>query len=123
MAVFGNTGGGKSALAKPLEGLTRLPLYPLDLIQYRVGGGKVPEEEYLEAHADLLRQDKWIIDRYGSAASAWERFAVADTLVYVDLPLFTHYWWVTKRLIESLLIIHEGWPERSPMRCSTINSY
>jgi adenylate kinase family enzyme len=114
MAVFGNTGGGKSALAKRLEGLTSLPLYPLDLIQYRVGGGKVPEEECLKAHADLLRKDEWIIDGYGSAASAWERFAVADTLVYVDLPLFTHYWWVTKRLIESLLIIPEGWPERSP---------
>ena len=26
------------------------------------GGGKVPHEEYLKAHADLLRRDQWIID-------------------------------------------------------------
>ena len=45
VAVFGNTGGGKSTLAKRLAGLTGLPLYPPDLIQYRVGGGKVPDEE------------------------------------------------------------------------------
>ena len=42
VAVLRNTGGGKSTLAKRLAGLTRLPLYPLDLIQYRVDGGKVP---------------------------------------------------------------------------------
>ncbi|HXY98360.1 MAG TPA: hypothetical protein VEI03_00075 [Stellaceae bacterium] len=123
VAVFGNTGGGKSTLAKRLADLTRLPLYPLDLIQYRVGGGKVPDQEYLKAHADLLRQDEWIIDGYGSVASAWERFTVADTLVYIDLPLFTHYWWVTKRLIESLFINPEGWPQRSPLWRSTMNSY
>lgn len=53
VAVFGNTGGGKSTLAKRLAGLTRLPLYPLDLIQYRAGGDPVPDEEYLKAHAEL----------------------------------------------------------------------
>lgn len=44
VAVFGNAGGGKSTLARHLAELTGLPLYPLDLIQYRVGGGKVPED-------------------------------------------------------------------------------
>jgi len=38
-----------------MKKVTRLPLYPLDTIQYRPGGGKVPHEEYLKAHADLLR--------------------------------------------------------------------
>jgi hypothetical protein len=37
-------------------------------------------------------------------ASAWERFSAADTLVYVDLPLFTHYRWVTKRLVKGLFV-------------------
>jgi adenylate kinase family enzyme len=124
VAVFGNTGGGKSTLAKRLAELTRLPLYPLDLIQYRAGGGgQVPDQEYLKAHAELLRRDEWIIDGYGSVASAWERFAAADTLVYIDLPLLTHGWWVTKRLIESPFIKPEGWPERSPIWRSTVNSY
>ncbi|HUC65072.1 MAG TPA: hypothetical protein VMA53_06580 [Stellaceae bacterium] len=123
VAVFGNTGGGKSTLARRLAELTRLPLYPLDLIQYRMGGGQVPDKEYLSAHAELLRKEVWIIDGYGTLASAWERFAAADTLIYIDLPIATHYWWVTKRLIKGLFVAAEGWPENSPMWRSTMNSY
>ena len=123
VAVFGNAGGGKSTLARRLADLTRLPLYPLDTIQYRPGGGKVPNEEYLKAHADLMRRDEWIIDGFGTVTSAWERFSRADTLVYIDLPLITHYWWVTKRLLRGLFVTPEGWPEDSPMWTSTMNSY
>jgi len=123
VAVFGNAGGGKSTLARGLADLTRLPLYPLDMIQFRAGGDPVPHEEYLKAHAELLRQDEWIIDGFGCAASAWERFSKADTLVYVDLPLVTHYWWVTKRLIKGLFVAPQGWPENSPLWSSTMHSY
>lgn len=123
VAVFGNAGGGKTTLAKRLADLTRLPLYPLDRIQWRAGGDAVPHEEYLRAHADLLRQDTWIIDGFGCATSAWERFSRADTLVHVDLPLVIHYWWVTKRLIKGLWRAPEGWPENSPLWSSTMASY
>ena len=123
VAVFGNAGGGKSTLARRLAELTHLPLYPLDMIQYRAGGGEVPHDEYLRAHAELLQRDAWIIDGFGSVKSAWERFASADTLVYIDQPLFTHFLWVTKRLLKGLVVTPEGWPEGSPMLRSTINSY
>jgi adenylate kinase family enzyme len=108
VAVFGNAGGGKSTLARRLAEVTGLPLYPLD---------------DLKMHADLLSRDEWIIDGFGCVASAWERFSAADTLVYVDLPLFTHYRWVTKRLAKGLLVSPEGWPANSPMWSSTLDSY
>jgi adenylate kinase family enzyme len=123
VAVFGNTGGGKSTLARRLAEVTGLPLYPLDLIQYKAGGGEVPHEEYLRRHADLLGRDEWIIEGFGCVASAWERFSYADTLVYVDLPVLTHYRWVTKRLVKGLFASPEGWPENSPLWSSTLNSY
>jgi adenylate kinase family enzyme len=123
VAIFGNTGGGKSTLARRLADITRLPLYPLDVIQYKAGGTEIPREEYLRAHTDLLREDEWIIDGFGCVASAWERFGAADTLVYIDLPLAMHYWFVTKRMIQSPFAAAEGWPENSPMWSSTINSY
>lgn len=123
VAVFGNAGGGKSTLARRLAELTRLPLYPLDRIQFRAGGGEVPHDEYLHAHSDLLRREEWIIDGFGCVASAWERFSAADTLIHVDLPLLTHYGWVTKRLIKGLFVAPEGWPENSPMWKSTTNGY
>jgi adenylate kinase family enzyme len=123
VAVFGNAGGGKSTLARKLAKVTRLPLYPLDMLQFRAGGAEVPHDEYLKAHAELLTRDAWIIDGYGDRKSAWERFASADTLVYIDLPLVTHFAWVTKRLVRGLFQTPEGWPEGSPMISSTISSY
>jgi adenylate kinase family enzyme len=123
VAVFGNTEGGKSTSARRVAELTQLPLYPLDAIQFKAGGIKVPHEDYLKAHADLLKQERWIIDGFGCVPSAWERFAAADTLIHVDLPLLTHCRWVTKRLVKGMLVTPEGWPDDSPIWSSTMNSY
>ena len=94
VAVFGNAGGGKSTLARQLAEVTQLPLYPLDTIKYKPGGVEVPHAEYLKAHKELLSRDAWIIDGFGCVASAWERLSAADTLIYIDLPLFAHHRWV-----------------------------
>lgn len=123
VAVFGNAGGGKSTLARKLAELTKLPLHALDMLQYRAGGVPVPVEEYRRAHDEVLQQEAWIIDGYGSRETAWQRFAAADTLIYVDLPLATHALWVTKRLVQGLWRTPEGWPEGSPIIRSSLSSY
>ena len=123
VAVFGNAGGGKSTLSRGLAELTRLPLHTVDMIKFKAGGEAVPHDEYLKTHADLIRRDEWIIDGFGCVASAWERFSAADTLIYVDLPLVTHYWWVTKRFIKGIYANPEGWPDESPMWSSTMSGY
>ena len=123
VAVFGNTGAGKSTLAIALADSTDLPLVILDKIIYQPGGEKNPHEVYLSAHSALIKQDKWIIDGFGCVPSAWERFEAADTLIYIDLPILTHLLWVTKRFVKSIFVNPEGWPERSPMIRSTITSY
>ena len=123
VAIFGNAGGGKSTLARKLAETTGLPLYPLDTIKYRPGGEEVPQDEYLQIHTELLNRPAWIIDGFGCVTSAWERFAEADTLIYIDLPFFTHFWWVTKRLLKGLFVNPEGWPENSPIWTGSLNSY
>jgi hypothetical protein len=74
-------------------------------------------------HSGLLQNERWIIDGFGCVASAWERFATADTLVYVDLQLVLHYLWVTKRFIKGILVNPEGWPANSPMWRGTLAGY
>ena len=123
VAVFGNAGGGKSTLARRLAAATDLPLHVIDEMQFRDGGAAVPEDEYLRNHAELLCRDEWIIDGFGGMRAAWERFSAADTLVLVDLPLITHYWWVTKRLILGLFATPKGWPPDSPVWSSSMSSY
>ena len=107
VAVFGNAGAGKSTLARKLAELTRLPLHVVDKLQFRAGGEPVPHQEYLNAHAELLKSEAWIIDGFGG----------------VDLPLFTHFWWVTKRFVKGLFADPEGWPKGSPLLSSTLYSY
>jgi adenylate kinase family enzyme len=131
VAVFGNAGGGKSTLARRLAEITGLPLYVIDIIQYSDGvfqadkkdGGKVSPEEYARMHRNILSREDWIIDGYGSVASAWERFGVADTLVYIDLPMLAHYWGVTKRLLGGMISNPKGWPENSPVWESSLDGY
>jgi adenylate kinase family enzyme len=130
VAVFGNAGGGKSTLSRRLAEVTGLPLHVLDVIQFPDGryrpaekdGGKISPEEYSKLHRDILGRDRWIIDGYGSVTSAWERFAAADTLIYIDLPLRSHYWGVTKRFSGGLFRNPPGWPDDSPVLESTLDS-
>ena len=91
VAVFGNTGGGKSTLSKRLSEITGLPLYALDKIQYQSGGAEVPHEEYKRTHEKILAADRWIIDGFGCRETIWLRLNEADSLVFVDLPLYVHF--------------------------------
>lgn len=123
VAVFGNAGGGKSTLARELAAVTGLPLHVVDMMRWRPGGIAVPVEEYQAAHAALLREERWIIDGFENVTTAWQRFAAADTLVHVDLPLALHAWGVTKRLARGLFVPPEGWPPGSPVWESSMSSY
>ena len=127
VAVFGNAGGGKSTLARQLAEITGLPLFPIDVIKYRDGtyrpDSAIPQEDYRKLHTGLLNQERWIIDGFDSVSLTWERFAAADTLVYIDLPLLTHFRWITKRLIQGLLRNPEGWPANTPIWASTLSGY
>jgi adenylate kinase family enzyme len=123
VAVFGNTGGGKSTLSKNLAEITKLPLYILDKIEYKPGGEKVNYRDYRQAHDRILESDRWIVDGFGCLETLWTRLEAADTLVYIDLPLPRHFMWVSKRLIKGLFQNPEGWPENSPILKSSLNSY
>jgi adenylate kinase family enzyme len=123
VAVFGNAGGGKSTLSKRLSEITGLPLHVLDKIKYQSGGTEVPHEDYKRTHEKILATDRWIIDGFGCMETVWLRLNEADSLVFIDLPLYVHFWWVTKRLIIGSFKPPEGWPEKSPILKSSIKSY
>ncbi len=123
VAVFGNAGGGKSTLSQRLADLTELPWIPLDSVQYEPGGKQVSPAEFKAAHDDLIKQEHWIIDGFGSMTTLWERLETADTLIYLDMPVWRHYWWVTKRFLQGAWMPPAGWPTQSPLLKGTLNSY
>lgn len=123
IAVFGNTGAGKSTLAKSISDITGLPLYSIDKLKFKIGGDEIPHDIYLKQHAKLINHEQWVIDGFGCVPSAWERFAKADTLVFIDLPIYVHAFWVIKRMFKGLLVTPEGWPVGSPILKSTLKSF
>lgn len=120
VVVFGKPGGGKSTLSKNLSAVTGIKLCALDLIEYKQNGERVSLEEYSKKHADLIGSDSWIIEGLGTLESFWLRVDAADALIYVDLPYYVHYWWVTKRLLKSFIVKPEGWPEGSSVLKGTL---
>ena len=123
VAVFGNTGGGKSTLSRQIAAVTGLPLHILDKVQFKPGGIPVAPEEFEQAHQKIIENKRWVVDGFGNPKLLWKRLDIADTLVYIDLPIYIHFWWVTKRFITSYFHPPEGWPENSPLWKSSMNSY
>lgn len=123
VVVFGKPGGGKSTLSKKLSTQTDIKLYALDLIVYKQNGERTSSQEYSKKHTELINTDNWIIEGLGTIESFWLRIEAADTLIYIDLPYYIHYWWVTKRLLKSFFVSPEGWPEGSSVFKGTLESW
>ncbi|OMH25815.1 adenylate kinase [Motiliproteus sp. MSK22-1] len=123
IAVFGKPGSGKSTLSKALASATGIQLHQLDSIVYKKNGELVDRKSFDEAHENILSSERWIIDGFGPVGSFNQRLKAADTLVYIDLPYLTSYWFVTKRLLKGLVVKPEGWPDGSSVLKGTLESY
>lgn len=127
IAVFGKPGSGKSALSQALASETNITLHHLDNLQYLPNGDPVDPEVFKEKHRAILDSATWIIDGFGPISSFYERLEKADTLIYIDLPYLSSYWFVTKRLLKGLIPGTAGkplgWPEGSSLLKGTWQSY
>ena len=102
IAVIGNGGGGKTTLSKALAKRYSLKLTHVDSIQYLAGMKKRNVEETSRILNSLAQEDSWLIDGFGSLDVMRTRFELADRIIFVDFPLWRHYWWCTKRQIKSV---------------------
>jgi hypothetical protein len=62
----------------------------LDKIKYEPGGVEVAYEDFKLTHQAIVDSDRWIICGFGSIDTLWPRLDTADTLVFVDLPIYLH---------------------------------
>lgn len=102
IVIVGNVGGGKTILSRQLALLYQLPLTHVDSIQYTADLQMRPYRDSIEVLNQIQKQDSWIIDGYGPLDIIEQRFQLADRIVFVDLPLWRHYWWCFKRQVLSL---------------------
>ena len=95
--VIGPCGAGKSTASHALASRLSLPLYHLDQMHWRAGWIEGSKEELVADLEPVLAGDRWIIDgNYGSTMST--RLERADTVFYLDFPIWLCLWRAIKRV-------------------------
>ena len=102
IAIIGNGAGGKSTLSKKLSKSKGLPLYEVDKIQWKPNWMRTGKDELERVLQELVQKDLWILDGWGPWHSIEQRFEEADTIIFVDFPLWIHFWWAFKRQVTAL---------------------
>lgn len=94
--VIGPPGSGKTTLCKRLSELTGAPRIDLDDLQIKDDGHPVPNDEWQRIMAEVIAQDRWILDG-GRLESLEQDLVRADTVVVVHIPrLRSFYQWVKR---------------------------
>lgn len=97
VTIIGCGGAGKSTLARQLGQLTQLPVAYLDAVLWQPGWVMIDRATELVLQKQLIDQPEWIIDgNYGSMMD--QRFAAADTLIFLDFPRWLCLWRIIKRM-------------------------
>lgn len=111
VAVVGNIAGGKTKLSHRLAKLHGLPLFHVDSVQFLPDLKMRPSHESASLISKIESQDTWLIDGYGPLELIENRFSKADRVVFIDLPLWQHLWWYTKRVGKSIFFQRAELPE------------
>lgn len=83
--VIGCPGSGKSTLSIRLGGITGLPVYHLDRLNWNPDRTCVAKSVFIDRLTQILGEERWIID--GNYDSSMElRLKACDTVIFLDYP-------------------------------------
>lgn len=101
VAIVGNAGGGKSTLGRRLAERYSLPFFSVDQIQWLPGWVQADEGVVTQKLDEVATAERWIVDGWGPWPTIERRLATADTIIFVDLPLWMHFWLAAERQISA----------------------
>lgn len=99
MVIGVGSGVGKSTFARRLGELTGIEVTHLDRLFWRPGWVEAPTEEFLKAQQQVIQNEKWIIEGNYTGTFAI-REPHADTIIYLELPLYVCLYRVIKRRVQ-----------------------
>ena len=113
--IIGQPGAGKSTLARRLGDKTGLPVFHIDKIHWQPGWIERDVRDKARMCHDVHVMDRWIFE--GGHSKTWdERIARADTLIWIDLPLWQRAYRVFRRTIRFYGQSRPDLPENCPER-------
>jgi adenylate kinase family enzyme len=81
--IIGNSGGGKSTLARRLGACLGLPVIHLDVLFWKPGWVESDDDAFRAQVGLALQSDAWVCD--GNFGGTWDlRMPRADTIVWID---------------------------------------
>jgi len=96
MVIGVSAGVGKSTFADQIGKALRIPVVHLDSLYWKPGWIESTVEEFREAQRLVVKQESWVIDgNYGNSYDVREQ--LADTVIYLELPLRMCLYRVVKR--------------------------
>ncbi|OJY33343.1 MULTISPECIES: AAA family ATPase [Gemmobacter] len=120
--IVGQPGAGKSVLARQLGGLTGLPVVHIDLIHWCSGWQERTREEKTRLCQEVEAQPRWIFE--GGHSATWaNRLDRADTLIWIDMPLWLRLWRVLRRTLMGLGRNRPDLPEGCPERLANLPEF
>lgn len=117
IAIIGNCAAGKTELGRVLSKSTGIPVFHVDSLQFVENMKIRSHQETIQDLTQIENLNEWIIDGFGPLDILEQRLIKADLVLFIDLPLWRHYWWLTKRQIKSI------WSPRQelPSNCSDLS--
>jgi adenylate kinase family enzyme len=108
VSVVGTSGSGKSTLARELAAILGVPILELDSVNHQPGWVPLPPDEFRHVVAVRLAEDGWVVDGNYSAVRllVW---ALADTVIWLDLPRRTVMRQIIWRTLRRLACREELW--------------
>jgi adenylate kinase family enzyme len=111
--IIGNGGTGKSTLGTKLSKIMGIEVHHLDLLTFTEDGGHIGEAVFHTRLKEILSRDSWIVEGWSYQSTLSERFTAADTIIYLDYPIWVSYWGALKRNIYSTFRRDRYTPVRS----------
>lgn len=99
--IIGGAGSGKSTMARKLGAKTGLPVFHMDHIHWKPGWVERPIEEKNELAHEVHQRERWIFEGNHSRTFT-ERVERADTLIWLDVPVWLRLWRINKRALLNL---------------------
>lgn len=115
MVIGVSAGVGKSTFARKLGEILNKKVYHLDSYYWKPGWVESSLEEFRNAQKEIVKNDHWIIE--GNYSSSFDiRAEIADTIIYLELPLAVCLYRVLKRWLMNIgrtrPDLGEGCPEK-----------
>jgi adenylate kinase family enzyme len=93
----------KTTLSYALSKYFDLALVEIDSLQFQPGWVNTPEQELRQVIAAAHAKTRWLIDGFGPWDQIEERANLADTIIFIDHPIWVHFWWACERQIAAAL--------------------